>query len=272
MGYTHYWKGPKRVSSRQFATIAWHCRLVVEHLGVPMQFESDEALPPVFTPKEIRFNGVGEAGHETFLIQRTNLSDFCKTNRKPYDAAVCACLIVLRAHLGEKFIITSDGDDDEEGWPIARKACQEVLKHGSDFSLLTAGYERFNRRGLSYKREAGQFFRKGYRLSNDWLMFRVGEKVKVFKRDSPDTYIEDSPIASANNLPTAAWLATILEIEETLRREARAGKPDFPMEPFLENAKETSHDWTALAILADAMEDKGDRRFMVLRALLPREL
>jgi hypothetical protein len=272
MGYSHHWHGPRRVSAGKFSAIAWHCRRVVEHIGVPVQLEDNDAMPPIFTSKEIRFNGVGEAGHETCIIGRDYLSSFCKTDRKPYDAAVCACLIVLRAHLGEKFIVTSSGDDDEEGWPIARKACQEVLKRGGDFSLLTAGYERFNRRGLKYKREASQFFRKCYRLSNDWLMFRVGAKVKVFKRYSADSYIENQPIASASNLPTAAWLATILEIEETLRHEARTGKPDFPMEPFLENAKETPHDWTALAILADAMEDKDDRRFMVLRALLPREV
>lgn len=57
----------------------------------------------------IRFNGVGELSHETFLIERFSREfEFCKTNRKPYDLAVCGVLILISLYAdgGE---ISSDG-------------------------------------------------------------------------------------------------------------------------------------------------------------------
>jgi len=57
----------------------------------------------------IRFNGVESQAHETFLVERFSREfEFCKTNRKPYDLAVCSVLILvsLYAEGGE---ISSDG-------------------------------------------------------------------------------------------------------------------------------------------------------------------
>ena len=57
----------------------------------------------------IRFNGVGDLAHETFMVDRVSREfEFCKTNRKPYDLAVCGVLILvsLYAEGGE---ISSDG-------------------------------------------------------------------------------------------------------------------------------------------------------------------
>src|SRR4051794_34996103 len=118
MSYTHYWERPAILSSRRFRAAARDCQKAVEHLAsehaIPVQYERDSSLPAVFDKGQIRFNGPGEAGHETFSVERefkpsyqektpsvTGMwTDFCKTARKPYDAAVCACLIVLRHHFG----------------------------------------------------------------------------------------------------------------------------------------------------------------------------
>ena len=57
----------------------------------------------------IRFNGAGDLAHETFMVDRFSREfEFCKTNRKPYDLAVCSVLILvsLYAEGGE---ISSDG-------------------------------------------------------------------------------------------------------------------------------------------------------------------
>ena len=86
-----------------------------------MAYEDDSTEKPAVTKDMIRFNGVGDDGHETFLLNREdkpaewssdqeNVFNFCKTACKPYDIYVTATLILARFHLGEKNIkISSDG-------------------------------------------------------------------------------------------------------------------------------------------------------------------
>lgn len=93
--------------------------------------EKDSAEPPIFTKDTIRFNGRGEDGCETFLIRRVDPEegDFCKTNLRPYDACVTACLVILRDKL--KFTISSDAKDKEKGltgFEDAEKLVKKVLE------------------------------------------------------------------------------------------------------------------------------------------------
>jgi len=67
------------------------------------------------------FNGVGDDSHETFAWQKicsmqpewrkaeTMFFDFCKTQEKPYDAAVTACLLWLKECYGDAVKVSSDG-------------------------------------------------------------------------------------------------------------------------------------------------------------------
>lgn len=78
----------------------------------------------------IRFNGVAEQAHETFMVDRVSREfEFCKTNRKPYDLAVCSVLILisLYADNGE---ISSDGLGGsycDEEWKDAWKFVSKVI-------------------------------------------------------------------------------------------------------------------------------------------------
>jgi hypothetical protein len=97
-----------------------------------VQFESNDNRPPIVSSKEIRFNGVGEQGHETFYYSvndNNKASDgryfeFCKTARKPYDDVVMKVLIVLKEYLGDTFTLTSDGSFTEE-WREVRDEMEE---------------------------------------------------------------------------------------------------------------------------------------------------
>jgi len=86
-----------------------------------IQYEYDVPKKPVVNTKEVRFNGIGEDGHETFMITRvTPVADylidkkmafgFCKTAYKPYDEYVTACLILAKHFLKDEIRIGSDGD------------------------------------------------------------------------------------------------------------------------------------------------------------------
>jgi len=73
-------------------------------------FESDEPnKKPVANQETIRFNGIGDDGHETFYIgNEKNEFAFCKTARKPYDIAVCEISLILKAFC-PNFDLSSDG-------------------------------------------------------------------------------------------------------------------------------------------------------------------
>ena len=143
MGYTHYWYQDENLDGDLFAKASADCEKVCA--GASIQFEYDIDKPPVFNADEIRFNGIGENGHETFSINRDFKSSypqtnskrqffsFCKTAFKPYDQLVTACLVVLKHHFGDAISISSDGE--RQDWQKGVDLCQEALGYGADFEL-----------------------------------------------------------------------------------------------------------------------------------------
>lgn len=111
MGYTHYWKNMKfsRKGWKQLSTLT---EAVVKNLpsNVKLAFEYDQEGKPVeISDMLIRFNGIGDKGHETFVFDfKSSDFEFCKTARKPYDLAVCSVLI-LASLLCDSGEISSDG-------------------------------------------------------------------------------------------------------------------------------------------------------------------
>ena len=108
MGYTHYF------SKLKFSKSGWKAlcdstSCLLRSLPEKVKVKNDNGTDDPMVGAVIRFNGVGFLKHETFLIKRTSREfEFCKTNRKPYDLAVCSVLILvsLYAEGGE---ISSDG-------------------------------------------------------------------------------------------------------------------------------------------------------------------
>ncbi len=145
MGYTHYWYRPKELDKEKFAKASADCKKVTQWLAEPgrnihIQYEYTDSRPPVFTDELVRFNGVGEEGHETFLIAQKHETSFpqtdkegryfafCKTARKDYDPAVTACLTIFKHYFGDDFIVKSDGYKDE--WEGGVMAVWECLGYG----------------------------------------------------------------------------------------------------------------------------------------------
>lgn len=68
----------------------------------------------VYTDDFFGFNGdaSNDEAHETFAFEITHKGfHFCKTARKPYDLAVCLCLLVMKFHI-KGTEISSDGDKE----------------------------------------------------------------------------------------------------------------------------------------------------------------
>jgi len=144
MGHTHYWQRPPELPHAHFVAAVADCRKLLPALGIPLA-GADGSGTPIFDDDAIVFNGRGEAGYETFASCRDEpprpdrplIFSFCKTSHRPYDLAVQCSLIVLKHHLGNNIIVTSDGAEAE--WNNARHVCHAILGYGRDFRLDDTG-------------------------------------------------------------------------------------------------------------------------------------
>ena len=143
MGYTHYWELNKNSKIKDLSGCLENIKKVVLQFG-DVQFEEDNDKLPLITKNLIRFNGIGEDGHETFYFEfppQRKINDwnkynsennnfifyFCKTAIKPYDEAVTRCLLILKEYLKEDMKLSSDGDfSNQEEWGQAIKEVQNM--------------------------------------------------------------------------------------------------------------------------------------------------
>lgn len=147
MGYTHYYTiSPEDVTPQQFAEFGMAVKALIDASDVPVAFESDQPdKQPMIGEGVVRFNGIGEDGHETFVVsaltperpsadvlalanrdmsveQRwaaykwtdyveadNRRREYCKTARKGYDEIVGAALIAGQVIFGDAFEFGSDG-------------------------------------------------------------------------------------------------------------------------------------------------------------------
>ena len=114
MGYTHYWRQLRDFTDTEWQELTRLTKLITASGGRDITLSEFN-----INNEEIRFNGKGEEGHETFLItkKKRDLYDyekqdsiqdaymhhksgggvfnFCKTAHKPYDKYVVAVLCAL---------------------------------------------------------------------------------------------------------------------------------------------------------------------------------
>lgn len=96
---------------------------------------------PVFNDNEVWFNGDAETGndgetcHIALDYPEKNLMgkydweySFCKTERKPYDVAVCLTLLCFKESFGDDFKFRSEGNIKmgEEGWKLAKEIMEQL--------------------------------------------------------------------------------------------------------------------------------------------------
>jgi len=106
MGYTHYWRQQRDFTETEWQELTRLTKLILaDFLNLQLYSELN------INKEEIRFNGKGDDGHETFLITKKKRAkadyeeqhaydkkgafNFCKTAHKPYDKYVVAVLCAL---------------------------------------------------------------------------------------------------------------------------------------------------------------------------------
>jgi len=120
MEYTHYFTIKKTPDAATINQIHKAVMPVLDNYENIIKYECDSVEgKPVNASGIIRFNGIEDDGHETFLVDLNRREfNFCKTARKPYDVPVCTVLAILRVYLGEDLELSSDGDFNQEWSPI----------------------------------------------------------------------------------------------------------------------------------------------------------
>jgi len=136
IGYTHYWNSgscdtekDKEGYTKALAII----RDIVKRYDKILRWDEDKPRKRAEVNEEnVRFNGIGDNGHETFLFKIGEEFEFCKTARKPYDIAVCECLLVLKAHM-PNLEIKSDGFsgylNDQQNKVILDESWDEAIEN-----------------------------------------------------------------------------------------------------------------------------------------------
>jgi hypothetical protein len=120
MGYTHYWRVNGKISQDVFEIFAKECEVLANVSGIAIvEGLGDSGTLPEFTENLVSFNGEGSDSHETFYFNINSVGfNFCKTQEKPYDEVVTACLILANYYFN--FVeVSSDGDKQDWAMGIA---------------------------------------------------------------------------------------------------------------------------------------------------------
>jgi len=100
MGYTQYWVRPRELDAERFALFSAACRDACADLA-------ESLTKAVFSDAEVCFEG--NPGCEPFFLERVSsgrvregsVSEFCKTQKLPYDVAVARCVDLLKEYFPE---------------------------------------------------------------------------------------------------------------------------------------------------------------------------
>ena len=163
MGYTHYWTRPTELDAKKFTEFANIVRTILDHLPeqtrsaggyygeAPLALAGPEGTGPAQVDEQsVAFNGAGQFAHETFALERVftpwhrrqapgpdgRWGAFCKTDRKPYDLAVCAALIALRRVFGPEVTVQTDGQEGD--WQPALEFYRQRFGEEVGFSDLVS--------------------------------------------------------------------------------------------------------------------------------------
>lgn len=135
MGYTHYWSMDRKFTDAEWLDIMESAAKIIStarnsyFINLAWEYDTPDRKPQV-DMFNLRFNGIGDDGHETFCpVNDATDFDFCKTNRNDYDAPVVAVLIAMK-HRVPDFSWRSDGwlAEHADGLKLFNEACESDLE------------------------------------------------------------------------------------------------------------------------------------------------
>lgn len=146
MGYCHFWYRPVEIEEETFQAIVKdvelaNVELAKKRIPIKKDFINEDT-------DEIMNECLIAEGYETFFFPRilperyqqgfAQMKDgrffqFVKTNKRPFDLSVKIALIIIKHHLKEQLIVTSDGYDWE--WADASEFTLKQLGYPGNYQL-----------------------------------------------------------------------------------------------------------------------------------------
>lgn len=145
-GYTHYytWKQTPDEASIK-ACVADMNRLIEARKAILVSPDLPDSKPGSLklSATNVDFNGVGDDAHEPFVFPYVFPDhasfNFCKTQWKPYDEVVTACLIVVRDHFPPS-VLEIDSDGSWADWSRGAKLYASVFHRPARNPMTPHGF------------------------------------------------------------------------------------------------------------------------------------
>lgn len=153
--YTHSWERPALIVGSSWARIRNDISIALQlfqvtstsptwrEVGVePVALRGPDGTgEPVVAPTLVAYNGdaARNGAADPFVFAQDARAEgsptgpdareraSCDTALLPYDLAVCTSLLIAKYHLGDTFLLRSDGKVEELGWPLAREVAGTAL-------------------------------------------------------------------------------------------------------------------------------------------------
>jgi hypothetical protein len=128
-GYSQHWNWKRPPDAAKVKQCIEQMRKVLQASPVPLAGD-DGTGTPLLQEGMLAFNqkGPDEEIGEPFVFPGRPGQNFCKTNGKPYDAVVVACLLVVMDHFSrEEISFGSDGNIAEGAWDAGIELYKKVF-------------------------------------------------------------------------------------------------------------------------------------------------
>ena len=126
-GYTHYFTWKAAPSADSLKVCVAEMKQIIASRAVVVAGPDGNGKPTLAFDR-IGFNGRRDDAHEPFIFPGEPGFNFCKTEAKPYDEVVVACLFVARDHFpASQLEIASDGQDDPSAFDAGRESFEKCL-------------------------------------------------------------------------------------------------------------------------------------------------
>ena len=157
-GYDHYFTWLQKPDPNALVKCIADMRRVIDARRNLLAGADGEG-PPVLESLKLEFNGIGDEAHEPFVFPGTIIHDppipgvpsgfnSCKTQWKPYDEVVTACLLVARDYFPPSVLeIKSDGSwqgGTDGDWSAGANLYQAVFGRRANNPLDGGGFSMFS--------------------------------------------------------------------------------------------------------------------------------
>ena len=136
-GYTHYWRWAQAPDAAALSNCIAEMKLIIQARKIILvgpDLPGAVAGSPKIEGMKVDINGIGDDAHEPFVFPGKVGFNFCKTEGKPYDEVVTACLILARDYFPDSVLaISSDGEWQD--WSSGANLYSSVLRRRAKYAF-----------------------------------------------------------------------------------------------------------------------------------------